>query len=640
MGFRMLCIGLLAAVALPAVAASAPLSDRVVAYQIEGAYDVKTHTLDATELLTYTNKTGVALDRFPFHLYLNAFQPKSTWMTEANRIGSRDNAEGTAWEDKHYGSNEVKSLEVVGVGDLTKQIRFISPDDGNPDDRTVFEIAMPKPVLPGESVQFKIHFVAKFPEVVARTGYKRDFIMAGQWFPKVGVWWHGGWNCHQFHANTEFFADFGTFDVKLTLPAKWNVGASGVQTAAKDNGNGTQTVSFHAEDVHDFAWSADPHTIVVEDSVQESIGPVKIRMLMQPGHMATAPRYMQALKGTMLKFDEWIGPYPYPQITVIDPPHGGEAAGGMEYPTLFSADTTWWTPKSYLEPELVVEHEYGHQYWYGMVATNEFENAWMDEGINSYTEVKIMDALYGKETSGINSRLGTLSERGYQRIFYAPDADIDPIARNGWQFLDGYSYGSNTYAKTALMMLTLESLAGEKNVIRGLHEYFERYKFKHPTPLEFTESMNRSLGEDLDWYWRQAIYGTEVLDYEILRAGSDRLDWYSKEPEKKGTTIYHNEVIVHRRGTFEMPVTLEVKFDDGSTLRERWHGQERWHRFSWDRKSRLVSAEVDPEHAVLLDRDPINNSWTEKPQRLAVGKVAGYFTLLAQWLEQALSWLA
>jgi hypothetical protein len=641
MAFRKLAIALLTiGLTTTSIAASAPLSDRIVAYQIEGNYDAKTHTLDATELLTYTNKTGVALDRFPFHLYLNAFQPKSTWMTEAHRTGQRDDA-GTAWEDKHYGSNEVKSLEVVGVGDLTKQIKFISPDDGNPDDRTVFEIVLPKPVEPGASVQFKIHFVARFPEVVARTGYKRDFIMAGQWFPKVGVWWHGGWNCHQFHANTEFFADFGTFDVKLTLPAKWNVGASGVQTGAKDNGNGTQTVSFHAEDVHDFAWSADPHTIVIEDSVQESTGPVKIRMLMQPGHMASAPRCMRALKGTVLKFDEWIGPYPYPQITVIDPPHGGEGAGGMEYPTLFTADTTWWMPYSpLLWPEIAVEHEYGHQYWYGMVATNEFENAWMDEGINSYTEVKIMDALYGKETSGINSRLGTLSERGYQLAGYAPDADIDPLSRNAWHYLDGESYGRITYGKSAAMMLTLEGVVGEKNVIRGLHEYFERYKFKHPTPQEFTDSMNQSLGEDLDWYWQQAIYGTEVLDYRILRAGSERLDWYSKEPEKKGTTIYHSEVIVHRRGTFELPVTLEVKFDDGSTVRERWHGQHRWHRFSWDKKAKLVSAEIDPDHVVWLDRDPINNSWTDKTQLAAVGKVAGYFTLLAQWLEQALSWLA
>lgn len=636
----LICLIAVATLLTASGTAEAALSERVVAYQIEGAYNAKTHTLDATEVLTYTNRTGTTLDKFPFHLYLNAFQPKSTWMTEAERIGQRDSEKGAGWEDKHFGSNEVKSIEIVGSGDVTKRMKFVSPDDGNADDRTVFEIALPKPLVPNQSVQFRIHFVAKFPEVVARTGYKRDFLMAGQWFPKVGVWWNGAWNCHQFHASTEFFADFGTFDVKLTLPAKWNVGATGVQTSAADNGNGTQTVAFHAEDVHDFAWTADPATNVVEDSIQLSSGTVKIRMLMQPGHMASSPRYMDALKGTMRKFDEWIGPYPYPQITVVDPPHGGGAAGGMEYPTLITADTSWWMPKSLLEPEIVVEHEFGHQYWYGMVATNEFENAWMDEGLTAYTEAKVMDSLFGAPTSFVNSRLGTAGERGVARLSYVPSADRDPLARPAWLFLDLNSYGANTYFKTTLMLLTLENLIGENTVRRGLHTYFDRYKFKHPTPGDFTSTMNEVAGQNLDWYWKQSIYGTETLDDRILTASSERVDWYNKQDEKKGVTIYRNEVIVHRRGNFDLPVLLEAKFDDGTTVRERWDGKDRWHRFVWDRKSKLVSAEVDPDHGYWLDRDPFNNSWTAKADRNAAGKVAGYWTLLTQWLEQILSWLA
>lgn len=621
------------------MAQTAPLSERVVAYQIEGAYNDKTHTLDATELLTYTNRTGVTLDRFPFHLYLNAFQPKSTWMTEAERTGQRGATKDTPWEDKHFGSNEVKSFEVVGQGDLTKQMKFISPDDGNADDHTVFEVALPKPLAPGQSIQFKIHFVAKFPEVVARTGYKRDFLMAGQWFPKVGVFWNGAWNCHQFHASTEFFADFGTFDVKLTLPEGWNVGASGVQTSEHAH-NGTQTVTFHAEDVHDFAWTADTTTRIVEDSITIHGHTVKIRMLMQPGHMASAPRYMQALKGTMQKFDEWFGQYPYPQITVVDPPQGGGGAGGMEYPTLITADTSWWMPKSLLLPEVVVEHEFGHQYWYGMVATNEFENAWMDEGINQYSEAKVMDALYGQNTSAFNSRLGTAGERGMDLMSYAGVADRDPLSRPAWLYMNGNSYAGITYFKTALMMLQLENMVGEKNVLHALHVYFEHYKFKHPCPEDFTASMNDALGQNMDWYWKQAIYGTEVLDDRILSASSDRLDWYNKADEKKGTTVYHTEVLVQRRGTFDIPVVLQAKFDDGSTLLENWDGRDRWHKFTWDRKAKLVSAEIDPFQGHLLDRDPFNNSWTAKTDLRASGKIAGYWTLLTQWMEHALSWLA
>ncbi len=209
---------------------SGPLSQRVVAYQIDAKYDPAKHTVDATETLTYHNLTGQPLDRFPFHLYLNAFQPKSTWMHEAHRDGNFRTSSLDKWKPEDYGSNEVTSFEVVGMGDLTKQMKFISPDDGNPDDKTVFEVKLPRPVAPGQDVQFKIKFKATFPEVIARTGYKRTFLLAGQWFPKVGVWWHGAWNCHQFHAMTEFFADFGTYDVKITLPKNYVIGATGVQS--------------------------------------------------------------------------------------------------------------------------------------------------------------------------------------------------------------------------------------------------------------------------------------------------------------------------------------------------------------------------------------------------------------------------
>jgi len=621
----------------------APLSDRVVAYQIEANYHAKSHSLDATETLTWTNYTGQPQDRLPFHLYLNAFQPKSTFMREAFEEGNRDVPIGAEWKDKKFGSDVIKSFEVVGVGDLTGKLRFIHPDDDNADDQTVVEVQLPRAVAPKEKITFKITFHDEFPEVVARTGYKRDFLLAGQWFPKIGVWWKNAWNCHQFHASTEFFADFGTFDVKLTLPSNFNVGATGVQTGETANADGTKTLVFRAEDVHDFAWTADPTTKIVEDAVTISSGTVKIRLLMQPGHMASAPRYMEALKGTMMKFDEWIGPYPYSQITVVDPPHGGGAAGGMEYPTFITADTAWWMINGLKEPEAVVEHEFGHQYWYAMVATNEFEEAWLDEGINQYTECKIMDALYGRDVGNVNTRVTTAGERGVDRATYIGVADLDPMTRRGWQFVNFSSYGGITYSKTALVLLTLEHIIGERKVREAQHVYFERYRFKHPTADDFMNTVNEVAGQNLDWYWNQAARGTQVLDYRILSAGSDRADWADKnapKKEKKGETEYISNVIVHRKGDFIFPVTLEVKFDNGETLREQWDGQDRWRRFTWRKKAQLISAEIDPEHAIWLDRDRFNNSWLRDADGHASGKIAGYWMLLTQWFAQLLGWLA
>ncbi len=620
----------------------APLSDRVVAYNIAANYNATNHSLDAQETLTWTNYTDRPQDRLPFHLYLNAFQPKSTFTREAYEGGNRDMKVGGKWDEKKFGADTIESFEVVGMGDLTSQLRFIHPDDDNADDQTVVEVQLPRAVQPKDSISIKIAFHDQFPEVVARTGYKRDFLLAGQWFPKIGVWWKNAWNCHQFHASTEFFADFGTFDVKLTLPSNFNVGATGVQTGESAHPDGTKTLAFRAEDVHDFAWTADPTTKIVEDSIPISSGTVKIRLLMQTGHMASAPRYMQALKGTMKKFDEWIGPYPYSQITVVDPPHGGGAAGGMEYPTFITAGTAWWIPDGLKAPEGVVEHEFGHQYWYGMVATNEFEDAWLDEGINQYTECKFMDALYGRDVDILNTRAGTADERGLDRFEYIGVADYDPIVRRGWQFQNFDSYGGITYAKTALVLLTLEHIIGEEKVREAQHVYFERYRFKHPTADDFINTVNQVAGQNLDWYWNQAIRGTQVLDYRILSADSERADWVDKnapKEEKKGETEYLNSVVVHRKGDFLFPVILEAKFDNGETIREHWDGVDRWHRFSWQKKAKLLSAEIDPDHGIWLDRDLFNNSWRLESNSHATGKIAAYWTLFTQWLGQVLAWL-
>jgi hypothetical protein len=243
---------------------------RVVSYKIDARLDVAKKAIDATETLTYRNLAGRPLDTFRFHLYLNAFQPTSTFMREVRLYGSQARITGLEWDPKHYGAIEVKSLEVVGQGDLTKEMRFIQPDDtpafSNPDDHTVFQVRLHQPVAPAAEVTFRIAFHDHLPEVLARTGYKRDFFMVAQWFPKVGVWWQGAWNCHQFHANTEFFADFGTYDVKLTVPQNYVLGASGDQAASVNSSDGTKTVTYHAEDIHDFAWTADPNFQIVENS--------------------------------------------------------------------------------------------------------------------------------------------------------------------------------------------------------------------------------------------------------------------------------------------------------------------------------------------------------------------------------------
>lgn len=613
-----------------------PLSERVVAYSIDARLDAQRKTLEATEVLTYHNLTGQAQDTFPFHLYLNAFQPKSTFMREVRRDRS-----SFEWEDKYRATVEVRSLQVTGMGDLTSRILFIAPDDGNSDDRTVFQVKLPRAVKPGETVEFKITFHDQFGEVFARTGYKRDFVMGAQWFPKLGVWWRGAWNCHQFHANTEFFADFGTFDVRLTVPQNEVVGASGVETASVNNSDGTRTLTFRGEDIHDFAWTVEPEYKVFTDTFNGSLGPVTMRLLMQPGHLDQADRHMSILRKTLEHFDRWYGPYPYKQITLVDPPHGALRAGGMEYPTLFTADTAWWMPTGVRFVELVSEHEFGHQYWYGMVATNEFENAWLDEGINSYTECKILDDIFGKDTSAFQLWGMHESDDYQERNSYRDSAEIDPMARFGWQYMNGGSYGDITYGKTATALLTLEKVIGEQTLQRALRTYFMRYRFTHPTQEDFLKTVEEVSGQNLRWFYDQAVFGTAVLDYDIAKASSDRLDWFEKNPppEKKGETLYRTQVIVHRKGDFVMPVDVLMKFDNGENVSEHWDGRDRWTRYTYDKKAKLISAEIDPGTALRLDKDYFNNSYVVDGDKRASHNLTHYWGLFVQFLAQVVAWL-
>jgi len=625
-----------------AATAGSHLSVRVVAYQIDARLDPNKKTIDATETLTYHNLTGRPLDTFPFHLYLNAFQPTSTFLREVRLYGTRGTGPEAGWDPKRFGSITVKSFKVAGVGDLTPQMEFIQPDDHNPDDRTVFQVHLPKPVPPGADAEFEISFHDQLPEVIERTGYKRDFFMVAQWFPKVGVWWHEAWNCHQFHATTEFFADFGTFDVKVTVPQNYVLGATGDQVASVLNPDGTKTVTYHAEDIHDFSWTADPHYHPVEDSWAGSAGAVRIRLLMSPENLSQTARYLHSLKGALDRFDRWYGPYPYDRITVVDPPHGAIGAGGMEYPTLITGGTAWWLPPGLRATEDVTVHEFGHQYWYGMVATNEFEEAWLDEGINSYTEAKIMDSLYGKGRSTIDLWGLQMGDGEVLRVGYLADPDTDPLARFAYRFMSTGTYGGITYGKTATVLFTLEGIIGEETLHRALHTYFLRYRFTHPTGEDFLRTLEEVSGKDLRWYFNQAVYGTQTLDYEVLDIRSDRLDWYEKKPppEKQGQTLFRDTVLIHRKGDFVFPVTVEIKFDNGEKVREHWDGRDRWVRYSYAKKAKVISVEVDPDRNIWLDKDFFNNSQKTAPDSRAALKIANYWLIVTQFLEQLLAWLA
>ncbi|MDH3590640.1 MAG: M1 family metallopeptidase, partial [Planctomycetota bacterium] len=431
-------------------------SERVVHYTIEAELLPKEKVVRGQMDLVWRNPSSVPVDHIYVHLYLNAFKDRdSTYMRESEGAGKA----GATWDKRHPGFIEIASMtREDGVELWTDENRaFVAPDDGNEKDRTLAHVKLPAPVQPGETLTLAVKWRSQLPRVVHRTGWAGDpddpgnmFFMVAQWFPKIAVLRDGIWNAHQFHKNTEWFSDYGVYQVALTVPKGYVVGATGTRSVRRENGDGKITVVHRQEDVHDFTWTASPRFRVFErrwtfDSFCESSGAmgtrirdlldrtakhlgvepdtikpqreVDVRILYQEDHEELVDRIWAATGASLACYGIWFGQYPYPVLTVVDPPAGGMAAGGMEYPTLFSIYSDRLAPTYATGLEGVTIHEFGHQFFYGLIATNEFEEAWLDEGFTSFTDARTFQEAYGASTATTRYRPLYLARR---RPFEAP----------------------------------------------------------------------------------------------------------------------------------------------------------------------------------------------------------------------------
>ena len=421
-----------------------------------------------------------------------------------------------------------------GGVDLTSTLRYEAPDDGNPDDRTVMVVRLPKPVAPGETVHVELEWSAKVPRTFARTGSRGDYFFIAHWFPKLGVFEPEGWNYHQFHAATEFFSDYGVYDVTITVPERFVLGATGRQESRIENGDGTTSYRHVQEDVHGFTWTASPDYIERKKRFERPGLPgVDMRLLIQPEHLTQAERHFRATEAALEYYGSWYGPYPYDQITIIDPAWKS-GAGGMEYPTLFTAGTRLFNPEGGGRPEGVTIHEAGHQFWYGLVGNNEFEHAWIDEGLNTFSTARVVDVEYGPTKlveryldppgTGYSGFLPWLFDdlpatRAVQgnRIDRAVRSTVrtaDPQSTPSFRYFP--SEASNlSYGKTAQWLATLERHLGWETLQRILSTFFERYRFSHPRPEDFFAVASEVAGQDLTWYFDQVHRQSLIFDYAV-----------------------------------------------------------------------------------------------------------------------------
>jgi hypothetical protein len=665
----------------------ATLSDRVVKYQMSASLDPVKHSVDGHELLTWRNRSDRTVQSVYLHLYLNAFESRqSTFFSEESLLNAGFRTDVDT-KDGEWGHIQLTKTEQNGV---PIKVTFVHPDGGPSTDHTVVRFDLPQSVAPGASTTLDITFKDQLPRVVARTGYFGTFHLIGQWFPKIAVLELPGergattprWNAHEFHLNSEFYADYGTYDVHLTVPQGFTVGAVGEEVDPPVATGGTVTHHFVQSDVHDFAWSADSRTapILVGQWTGPGSPPVTIKVLYPPEMQATAPQVLKTTQDALSYFSKTVAPYPYRSVTVIVPPYNAGEAGGMEYPTFFTSEGDTEAPDGTFQRDsldFTNIHEFGHGYFYGILGSNEFEEPMLDEGLNEFWDMRMLRERHqlGHLTTPFLKRLGfEIDTTGFQweRLDAMLSSPQDGSAASSWNRLSNWSYIS-LYGRTAVGLHDLEALIGKDAMEKSFQAYYQRWKFRHPSIADFRQSLMENSGQPelVSRYFDQQVYHVARVDdsvesltceeqlpvtgtHEIAGQWSEdtsqavaqsieqsRAAWAKANPHPApgtGPFLFKTTVVLRRHGA-PVPETLLVKFADGSSETASWDDDQQWARFSWIKPVRVVSAQIDPEHVRLLDADKFNDgrnmTASHQTSLRLTGDVAAWFqTILALMVTQ------
>lgn len=593
--------------------ASLPRTAVAVAnYTLHARLDEQNHTISGKGKLRWVNRSNQPVRRLYFHLYLNAFKNEKTLFLRSPFVTARDEGRLT-----DFGYIDVKSMRAAELGnvDLWKQAKTHSPGDA--DDETDIEVPLPEAIDPGASLTLDFEFESKLPRVLARTGHADGFHMVAQWYPKIAKLEPDGSFAHfAFHPHAEFYADFGSYDVTLDVADGIIVGATGAQRS-DEHERGRRRVRFTADNVHDFAWCA--WRGFAEET--RRIGSTEVRLLYPPGHEANAARTLTALTDALPRIEGWLGAYPHGTLTVVHPPTAATAAGGMEYPTLITTGGPWW---SAYDGTRVMDglaiHELAHQWFQGMVATNEAEYPFLDEGLTSYVEQVVLEEQHG--TASFGRVLGyDLDAAVLQRAAAARVALDDPMAQPAAAFSSFSSIGGLVYARTTTVLETLARVWGRNRVKQALGRYARAFRFRHPTPQDFESALEHSVGRQAAQVFRRAVFDRGFVDFAVEvpeNARNRPPGGVFRSGQGNGTQAaaegWSSRVILRRHGTLEIPVEVELRFADGRRTRRSWDGQGTWKAIDVVDSEPVVAAVVDPDQRVLLDQDLANNAVSTEPR--------------------------
>lgn len=512
-----------------------------VKYTMDINMDVNTNRFTGSQRLEYTNNSPDTLFKVFYHLYFNAFQPNSMMDTRSRELGKVTVNDRQDWDGRvrdrilnlkpdEIGYQNINSLKMNGVAQKYKV------------HETVLEVKLSKPILPGIKVVFDMEFDAQVPLQIRRSGRDNPTTQVrysmSQWYPKIAEYDKEGWHPTPYVAR-EFHGVWGDFDVKITIDKSYILGGTGYLQNANQIGYGYETQGtkvvrpagnkltwiFHAPNVHDFMWVADPGFRHVSKKVKNDL---TLHLLYKPTNAPEADwlNVLTQAEKALPYIEKTFGAYPYKQYSFI---HGGD--GGMEYPmaTLLVGPGAWL-------------HEWLHSWYQGMMATNESLYAWMDEGFTQYAEDRV--AAFLKNNTGF------AQADGYNNYFYLVRSKLEePLTTHADHFNSNFAYSVAAYSKGAVFMEQLGYIVGADVRDKILQEYYRQWRFKHPDVNDFIQVAQKVSGIQLDWYREYWVNTTKTIDYSI-----DSI-W-----EESGKT----KVRLKNNGKIPMPIDLQLTFKDNS----------------------------------------------------------------------------
>lgn len=508
-----------------------------VAYEMQIDMDAEQNQFKGEQILTYINHSPDTLTQVFYHLYFNAFQPNSMMDVRSRTIEDPDRRVGSRIEK--LSPDEIGYQKIEKLTQNGKKLDFEVVG-------TILEVKLAQPILPGEQAVFEMDFSAQVPLQVRRSGRDNKegirFSMT-QWYPKMVEYDDEGWHTNPY-IGREFHGVWGSFDVKISIDSDYVLGATGILQNASEIGYGYSdtelkhdqeklTWHFKAERAHDFAWVADPD--FTHTSINLENGTV-LHFLYQEDSTTvnwdSLPQYTQRIFNIM---NHYFGEYPYGQYTVAQ---GGD--GGMEYPmiTLITGDRS----KGSLVG--VTAHEAIHSWYQHLLATNEAQYPWMDEGFTSYAGDFVMDSIW----KGFTPFEG--SYRSYFRL--VESGKQEPLTTHADHYHTNRAYGTASYSMGLIFLHQLGYVVGEEVLLRSLKRYYHEWRYKHPTPNDFIRIVEKESGLELSWYLEQWIETTNTIDYAI----------HSIVPNGKKTIV-----TLKNKGLMPMPLDIRVKLKDGS---EKW----------------------------------------------------------------------